>query len=167
MILVTVGTHEQPFDRLIQCIDEIAREHILNDEFIVQRGFGRYQPQFCRYEDFFTYTDMVQLVSNARIVITHGAPSSFIMPLKIGKIPIVVPRKKCFREHINDHQVCFVREFAEKQHNILVAEDMAQLPEILLHYDTLIRNMPHTFQSNNSSFCRNIERLAKELVEQK
>ena len=40
------------------------------------------------------YKDMVQNVADARIVITHGGPASFIMPLQVGKIPIVVPRQK-------------------------------------------------------------------------
>lgn len=30
------------------------------------------------------------------------------MPLQVGKIPIVVPRKYEFNEHVNDHQVNFV-----------------------------------------------------------
>lgn len=44
-----------------------------------------------------------------RIVITHGGPASFIMPLQIGKTPIVVPRQHQFNEHVNDHQVEFAR----------------------------------------------------------
>ena len=48
---------------------------------------------------------MNELVEKARIVITHGGPSSFLMVLQKGKIPIVVPRQKQFDEHVNDHQV--------------------------------------------------------------
>ena len=33
MIFVTVGTHEQPFNRLIQKIDELKKDGIINDEF--------------------------------------------------------------------------------------------------------------------------------------
>ena len=35
------------------------------------------------------YQQMVKNVADARIVITHGGPASFIMPLQIGKTPIV------------------------------------------------------------------------------
>ena len=35
---------------------------------------------------------MIKNVADARIVITHGGPASFIVPLQVGKTPIVVPR---------------------------------------------------------------------------
>lgn len=31
MIFVTVGTHEQPFNRLVQKIDELKRDRIIQD----------------------------------------------------------------------------------------------------------------------------------------
>jgi UDP-N-acetylglucosamine transferase subunit ALG13 len=47
---------------------------------------------------------MLENVEKADIVITHGGPSSFIMPLQIGKIPIVVPRQKKYNEHTSLNQ---------------------------------------------------------------
>lgn len=34
MIFVTVGTHEQPFDWLIQKIDELKKDGIIQDDYI-------------------------------------------------------------------------------------------------------------------------------------
>ena len=39
MIFVTVGTHEQPFNRLIQKIDELKKDGIINEDVIIQTGF--------------------------------------------------------------------------------------------------------------------------------
>ena len=36
MIFVTVGTHEQPFNRLIQKIDELKKDSIINEDVIIQ-----------------------------------------------------------------------------------------------------------------------------------
>lgn len=36
MIFVTVGTHEQPFNRLIQKIDELKKDGIINEDVIIQ-----------------------------------------------------------------------------------------------------------------------------------
>lgn len=72
---------------------------------------------------------MVENVDKARIVITHGGPSSFIMPLQLGKVPVVVPRKKEFDEHVNDHQVTFCETVAEQQGNIIVAENVDKIKE--------------------------------------
>ena len=107
MIFVTVGTHEQPFNRLIECVDDLKKNGIINEEVVMQTGYSTYEPKYCRWQKLFSYQEMLKLVGEARIVITHGGPSSFIMPLQIGKTPIVVPRRHEFNEHVNDHQVSF------------------------------------------------------------
>ena len=100
MIFVTVGTHEQPFNRLIQKVDELKRDGIIKDDVIIQTGFSTYEPNYCQWSKLIPYQQMVKNVADARIVITHGGPASFIMPLQIEKIPIVVPRQYQFNEHV-------------------------------------------------------------------
>lgn len=99
MIFVTVGTHEQPFNRLIQKVDELKRDGVIKDDVIIQTGFSTYKPKYCQWSKLISYQQMVKNVADARIVITHGGPASFIMPLQIGKTPIVVPRQHQFNEH--------------------------------------------------------------------
>ena len=114
MIFVTVGTHEQPFNRLVQKIDELKRDGVITEDVVIQTGFSTYEPKYCKWQKLFPFQDMGKYVEQARIVITHGGPSSFIMPLQIGKIPIVVPRQSKFNEHVNDHQVLFARAVKER-----------------------------------------------------
>ena len=45
MIFVTVGTHEQPFNRLIKKIDELKKNGIIQEEVIIQTGFSTYEPR--------------------------------------------------------------------------------------------------------------------------
>lgn len=92
MIFVTVGTHEQPFNRLIQKVDELKKEGVITENVIIQTGFSTYEPKYCQWSKLIPYQQMIKNVADARIVITHGGPASFIMPLQIGKTPIVVPR---------------------------------------------------------------------------
>ena len=94
MIFVTVGTHEQQFNRLIKYVDEIKREGTIQEEVIIQIGFSTYEPKYCKYAKFIPYDEMNEYVKKARIVITHGGPATFIMVLQAGKVPIVVPREK-------------------------------------------------------------------------
>lgn len=49
MIFVTVGTHEQPFNRLIQKIDELKKDGIINEDVIIQTGFSTYEPKYCQW----------------------------------------------------------------------------------------------------------------------
>lgn len=46
MIFVTVGTHEQPFNRLIQKIDELKKDGTIQEDVIIQTGFSTYEPNY-------------------------------------------------------------------------------------------------------------------------
>lgn len=163
MIFVTVGTHEQPFNRLVEGIDKLKENSVIQEDVIIQTGFSTYEPKFCRWQKLFAYQEMVKNVTDARIVITHGGPSSFVMPLQIGKIPIVVPRKKQYNEHVNDHQVEFSKAVAERQGNIIVVEDVEKLQETILNYDSIVKSMPATLKSNNAKFNEELEKAVQEL----
>ena len=93
MIFVTVGTHEQQFDRLVRCVDRLKAEGKITEEVMIQTGFSSYEPKACRWSKLCSYQEMNEYMDQARIVITHGGPSSIMMALQRGKIPIVVPMK--------------------------------------------------------------------------
>ena len=50
MIFVTVGTHEQPFNRLIQKIDELVRDGEIEDDVFMQIGYSTYEPKYTKWE---------------------------------------------------------------------------------------------------------------------
>lgn len=163
MIFVTVGTHEQPFNRLVEYMDQWASEH--DEEVVIQNGYSTHEPRSCKWQRLFPYSDMLKYVADARIVITHGGPSSFIMPLQVGKIPIVVPRKKAFDEHVNDHQVDFCNQVARRLGNIIFIEDICKLGDIIENYAEIVESMTNGIQSNNEKFCKELEKMADKLVE--
>lgn len=160
MIFVTVGTHEQPFNRLIQKVDELKRDGVIQEEVIIQTGYSTYEPKYCQWSKLIPYQQMVKNVEDARIVITHGGPASFIMPLQIGKIPIVVPRQHQFGEHVNDHQVEFARNVAERMGTIIVVEDVDQLADIIVDYH---ENGRKGLRSNTKQFNSEFENIVGKL----
>lgn len=159
MIFVTVGTHEQPFNRLVECIDNLKRDGVIKEEVIIQTGYSTYEPRYCTWKKLFPFQEMTRLVNEARIVITHGGPSSFIMPLQVGKTPIVVPRKSEFNEHVNDHQVAFSKAVAERMGTIVVVEDLDNLGETIVNYDEIIGGMGTGLNSNNAKFNTELEKI--------
>ena len=163
MIFVTVGTHEQPFNRLIECIDSLVGEGKIKEEVFIQTGYSTYEPKFCKWKKMLPYQDMINYVAEARIIITHGGPSSFIMPLQIGKIPIVVPRQKQYGEHVNDHQVEFCREVEKRFGNIIVVENMDSVEEIINRLKNKC-DEAGKIQLNNEAFICKFEQLVKKLV---
>lgn len=163
MIFVTVGTHEQQFDRLIACVDDLKKNDIITEEVVMQTGFSAYEPRYCTWQKLYPYDEMCRLVNEARIVITHGGPSSFIMPLQVGKVPVVVPRQKKFGEHVNDHQLEFAKAVAQRQGNIIVVEDVDELADVLSKYDTMVETMNFGLNSNNHVFCERISAIVEEM----
>ncbi len=163
MIFVTVGTHEQPFNRLLEYIDNLKKDGRLTEEVIMQTGFSTYEPKFCKYSKFIPYKEVVQNVSDARIVITHGGPASFIMPLQIGKIPIVVPRLFKYDEHVNNHQVEFAKAVVVRNNNIIVVENIEELNVVISNYSCIVHNMNKYLLSENKKFCNNFEKIIENI----
>lgn len=163
MIFVTVGTHEQPFNRLIQKVDELKKDGVITEDVIIQTGFSTYEPKYCQWSKLIPYQQMIKNVANARIVITHGGPASFIMPLQIGKTPIVVPRQHQFNEHVNDHQVEFARNVAKRMGTIIEVEDIETLGDAITNYDQIVAGMGHGISSNNAKFNEGLESIVDEL----
>lgn len=162
MIFVTVGTHEQQFNRLVEYMDKLAGK--LNEEVIIQTGFSTYIPQYCAWQKLFSYNEMDKNIKKARIIVTHGGPSSFIAPLQIGKIPLVVPRKKEFGEHVNNHQVYFCRKFAKKTESIYVVEDIMMLQGLIQRYNNIFLHMKNNILGNNTKFCNDLEKIVNEMM---
>ena len=86
MIFVTVGTHEQPFDRLIKKIDELKQDGTIQEDVIIQTGFSTYEPKHCQWSKLIPYQQMVKNVADARIVITHGGPASFACLYRLERL---------------------------------------------------------------------------------
>lgn len=128
MVFVTVGTHEQPFDRLMREVERLVEKGTLEDA-TVQYGYSTVQPQGCRCERFLPYDEMCRLYAEADVVVCHGGPSTFLEAMSYGKVPVVVPRQAAFGEHVNDHQVAFCRQFAVRVGGIEVVEDVSGLGE--------------------------------------
>jgi len=163
VIFVTVGTHEQQFNRLIREVDELKGSGIICEDVIIQTGYSTYKPQFCEFEKLYSYDQMCEYVSSADITITHGGPSSFIMPLQFGKIPIVVPRQKKFDEHVNNHQIDFSIAVNERFGNIIVLQNIKDLKDTLLRYEDITEEMSKITWSNNKQFNDDIERIVNEM----
>ena len=148
---------------LVQKIDRMVAEGKILEPVMIQTGYSTYEPKHCRWQKLYPYQEMTRLVQEARIVITHGGPSSFIMPLQIGKIPVVVPRQKQYDEHVNDHQLAFAKALAERQGNLLVVEEIRDLENILINYSRIVASLPSDMKSNNAKFNEALRGIVEEL----
>lgn len=128
MILVSVGS-QAPFDRLIRAVDEWAKIRDRSDVF-GQIANGFYRPKHIRFTDFVDPAEFKQLVREAQLLVAHAGMGSIISALELGKPIVVMPRRACFRETRNDHQVAAATYFGE-QGRIIVAADEQEVSEKL------------------------------------
>lgn len=164
MIFATVGTHEQQFNRLVKELDDLVKSGIINEEVMIQSGYSTYKPIYCRYKELLSYDEMIENIVNARIVITHGGPASFLQVLQNGKIPIVIPREKEYDEHINNHQLEFAELVKKTQRNIILVKDIRELKDIIKDYDSIIDTMPREVLNNNIKFNKEFTKIIDEII---
>ncbi|HIS90986.1 MAG TPA: glycosyltransferase [Candidatus Faecisoma merdavium] len=164
MIFVTVGTHEQPFNRLIKKVDELVASGDIKEKVVVQTGFSTYKPKHCEVHKMMSFDEMQQALKDARIVITHGGPSSFIEALQFGKVPIVVPRQEKYHEHVNDHQVEFTKLIAKRMNNIIPVYDVNNLLNTINDYNEITKIKNSGESSNNKQFNEKLEKIVTDLL---
>lgn len=157
MIFVTVGTHEQSFDRLIKKIDELKLKGIIKEEVIMQIGYTDYKPKQCKWQKLIGFDLMEKYCREARMIITHGGPGSIMLALQNNKKPIVIPRMKQYDEHVDNHQVLFCKKM-ELTDKIVPVYDIDNLEDIIFNYD----DEKVEYKSNTENFVIKLEKIIVE-----
>lgn len=130
MIFLTVGTHKDPFDRLIKKVDDLVSSGSIKDKVVMQIGNSAYEPKNCEFYRFIGSDKFEELYKSADIIICHAGAGSIINALKNKKHLVIVPRLKKFHEHTDDHQLDLA-EAMEKDGKAVCVRDVEQLPEAI------------------------------------
>lgn len=133
MILVTLGTQDKSFDRLLKEIDKLIKKGLIKDRVIVQAGHTKYTSKNMEIFDFKSSKELNELRKEADLVITHAGVGSILDSLKLGKKVIGVARLKKYGEHTNDHQLQILDKFYNDGY-ILKASSVSKL------YDAIIES---------------------------
>lgn len=120
MILVTLGTQDKSFVRLLKAIDELITNKVITDHVIVQAGRTKYKSSNMEIIDLVDALSFEKLINDCDLLITHGGVGSIITGLKHHKKVIAVPRLKKYKEHTNDHQQEIIRALANDNYLIPV-----------------------------------------------
>jgi UDP-N-acetylglucosamine transferase subunit ALG13 len=130
LIFVTLGTHEQPFDRALELAATIDR----GDELLIQHGSTRPRPDLVDAEwvDYLESDDLLANMCRADVVISHAGVGSIITAVRNRKTPIVLPRLARFGEHVDDHQLELAERFA-LQGLVLVCRPDDSIADLVCH----------------------------------
>ena len=158
MILVTLGTQDKEFKRLLKAVDKAIDSKVIKDEVIVQAGCTKYKSKNMQIFDLIPIHEFEKLVKEADLIITHGGVGSILTGLINNKKVIAVPRLKKYDEHESDHQIQMVDSFYNEGY-ILKVDDINDLEKVLKKVKDF---KPKKYKSNNSTYIKNINDYIKE-----
>lgn len=157
MILVTLGTQDKKFYRLIKEVDRLIEQGKIKEEVIVQAGSSsNYKTDRMKVLDLLPMDEFQKALDDCDLLITHGGVGTILKGLNKNKKIIAVPRLKKFKEHVNDHQIQIVNNFSDEGY-ILKVENINTLYDVI-EYSKVFK--PKKYKSNNKKF---IENLSKEI----
>lgn len=157
MILVTLGTQDKSFKRLLEKLDEEIENGHISDEIIVQAGHTKYESSNMKIFDFIDREEFNNLMKQCDILLTHGGVGSILTGLNNNKKVIATPRLSKYQEHINDHQLEIIKNFGEKGY-IIPLIDLNDLIESLKK----VKNFtPKKYTSNTESMIK----ILKEFID--
>lgn len=102
---VSVGTHPTPFDRLLRSVDDASRAGILPRPLLAQIGPSSVRPAGDEVQATLTPTGVAERIERSAVVVCHAGAGIVSAALRAGRRPIVLPRRRRFGEHVDDHQV--------------------------------------------------------------
>lgn len=158
MILVTLGTQDKTFVRLLEKINQLIDQGLIKDKVVVQAGFTKYSSDNMEIFDLISQDEFNNLMSKADLVITHGGVGNIISALEKNKKVIAVPRLAKYGEHINDHQTQIIAKFNDLGY-IIGLQDVDELDRAIKEVKKF---NPQKFVHDNSKMLNLVSKLIDE-----
>lgn len=149
MIFVALGTHHQPFDRLVLAADLAAVT--LGERVLVQCGATRIAAPHAELVPSMAPDAFADALRAARVVVLHGGSSSFLQARAAGRRPIVVPRRPERGEHVDDHQLRFAASLPPAEAAVAEPEDLVDA--ILRHAEPDPAGALAAADARTDAFC--------------
>jgi UDP-N-acetylglucosamine transferase subunit ALG13 len=142
-VFVTVGTHEQSFMRLLTMAMH-STEQLDGLECAAQTGPTSIQSDCLIFSAaYLEHSDLRHWNEWADVVLTHASPGAVFDALSAEAQPIVLPRRKLYSEHVNDHQVAFARRLESLE----LARIAWDAPDVLQLLKTATQESPKERQA--------------------
>jgi UDP-N-acetylglucosamine transferase subunit ALG13 len=122
VILVTIGTNEQPFDRLVLAAAALD----VGEPVVVQYGSSRAVEPREGWHEFMPFDDLSALAAQASAVVCHAGVGSILMARGAGKKAIVMARRHNLGEAVDDHQVGLAQQLG-RNGLVTIVDDQAEL----------------------------------------
>ncbi len=153
MILVTLGTQDKSFERLLKAVQKAIDEGYIKEKVVVQAGYTEFTSKDMEIFDFIPRDRFDELIEKCDILITHAGVGSILTGLNNGKKVIAAARLSEYKEHINDHQIQIVEKF-DRLGYILPLKDFDKLGELIKEAKKF---KPKKYVSNTENIIKHLE----------
>lgn len=153
-LFVILGTQKFPFARLIKAVEELVLSgHFQKDEVLIQSTLPGYETSEVNIVNLIPADKFNSLLKDADIIITHAGVNSILSCMKYQKSFLIVPRRKEFGEHVDDHQM-EIAEVMSSQYGVLSLLELDNLWEQL---QKAVDNRYKPWLNNNRELLSSIE----------
>lgn len=155
MILVTLGTQDKQFYRILEALEVKLDKHLINDEVIVQAGCSAdFKSKYMKIFDLIPMDEFDEMIKKCDLLITHGGVGSIITGLKNNKKVIAAARLSKYNEHVNDHQLQIIDNFSREGY-ILKLDNFDDIDKLIKDSSKF---KPKKFRSNTDNMINLIDR---------
>ena len=117
---VSVGNAMQPFTRLLDAVAGIANR--LPQPLVIQNGRTPFRRHGCVVVEFVGMEEFDSLIQGSQLLILHAGAGTVIHAVQARKVPVVMPRRAAYGEHVDDHQLEFAQELERAGKAIVALE---------------------------------------------
>ena len=112
-------------------MDEIAP--FIPNEILIQRGYSRYLPRNTKHFEFVSIDKAIEYIQRSQLVISHAGIGTIILCKEYGVPIIILPRRRKYGEHMNDHQLEIAKALENKENeNIYILYEEDRLKDSIL-----------------------------------
>ncbi|MEK6970131.1 MAG: glycosyltransferase [archaeon] len=105
MIFVSVGTHPQTFNRLLDGMARLVDQGIIREEVVIQSGTTPFTHPKMKVTSFMSIETFEKTLAGCTLFVTHAGEGNIGTALQMGKPFIIMPRLQSKGEHTDDHQL--------------------------------------------------------------
>lgn len=122
---VAVGTHAQPYHRLLRLVSRAAERGVLPSPVRAQVGAaGGWSSPGVDAVQWLSQDEMDDGVTSADIVICHAGAGTIAAALEAGRRPLVLPRRPELGEHVDEHQQQIATKLASWDLVVLLDDEL-------------------------------------------
>lgn len=156
MILVTLGTQDKKFYRLLETVQKQLDNGNIKEEVIVQAGSSAdFKSDKMKIFDLIPMDEYDKLINECSLLITHGGVGTITTGLNNNKKIIAAARLEKYGEHTNDHQLQIIENFTESGY-ILGLDNFDELDLVIKKAKKFV---PKKYKSNSKKFNNKLKKI--------